>query len=169
MIESHGTKNSAALIIQSTARRYATELAWRYVMLDMKTIEEIRVVRLRMLIKEVGSTAALNRLAERNERDSTLSQILNGALGSKTSKPKTMGSDLARTLEAATGKPRGWMDNDPDLQPSSWPFVSLTQERFNALPDRWQGRAEERMLAVVEEWERDHKSTPRDRPTGTHA
>jgi len=136
-------------------------------MLLMKTVEETRVARLRMLIAEVGSTAALNRLAERNERDSTLSQILNGALGSKTGKPKTMGSDLARTLESATGKPRGWMDTDPKLQ-GSWPFPSLAIERFEALPERWKGRAEERLLAVVEEWEREQNSPPTDRPSGTH-
>lgn len=136
-------------------------------MLLMKTVEETRVARLRMLIAEVGSTAALNRLAERNERDSTLSQILNGALGSKTGKPKTMGSDLARTLESATGKPRGWMDTDPELQ-GSWPFPSLPIERFEALPERWKGRAEERLLAVVEDWEREQKSPPTDRPSGTH-
>jgi len=124
----------------------------------MKTVEESRVARLRMLIAEVGSTAALNRLAERNERDSTLSQILNGALGSKTGKPKTMGPDLARTLEIATRKPRGWMDTDPDLQRGSWPFPSLLIERFEALPDRWKGRAEERLLAVIEDWERERKS-----------
>ncbi|WP_238912516.1 hypothetical protein [Achromobacter xylosoxidans] len=168
MIESHAPKNSAALIISSTALRYTTGLALRYVIRFMKTVEETRVARLRMLIAEVGSTAALNRMADRNERDSTLSQILNGAIGSKTNKPKTMGSDLARALEQATGKPRGWMDNDPELQQQAWPFVSVSPQRYLALPERWQGRAEERLLAVIEEWEADRKSAPSDQPSGTH-
>lgn len=168
MIESHARKNSAALIIPSTAARYTTRLALRYVIRLMKTVEETRVARLRMLISEVGSTAALNRLADRNERDSTLSQILNGAPGSKTNKPKTMGSDLARALELATGKPRGWMDNDPDLLERSWPFPTVSPQRFYALPERWQGRAEERVLALVEDWEADKKSSPTDTPSGTH-
>ncbi len=114
----------------------------------MKTVEEIRVARLRMLIQEHGSAAALNRAAGRNERDSTLSQILTGAPNSKTGKPKTMGSDLARDLEIATNKPRGWMDNPPDddedlaatEQPAAasraeqWPFTSIARSDVEKLP-----------------------------------
>lgn len=129
---------------------------------DMKTVEEIRVARLRMLIQEHGSAAALNRVAGRNERDSTFSQILTGAPNSKTGKPKTMGSDLARDLEAATGKPRGWMDNDPDgphaatssalqvqepvgkyaVSKDSWPFTSIAQQDVEKLPLEAKNRLE---------------------------
>ncbi|MGG4603149.1 hypothetical protein ACLPHZ_20650, partial [Alcaligenaceae bacterium Me47] len=80
----------------------------------MKTVEEVRRIRLKMLIKEVGGTAAdLNRATGKNDRDSTYSQILNQSLASKTGKPKQMGSPLARALEEACGKPLGWMDTDP--------------------------------------------------------
>lgn len=126
------------------------QLAMRYLISSMKTIEEIRVIRLRQLIREYGSASAVNRAANRNERDSTLSQILTGAPNSKSGHPKTMGSEMARALELALKKPRGWMDNDPDLMPTmltdrpqldataneqapqvSWPFSYLT-------PDQWQ-------------------------------
>lgn len=79
----------------------------------MKPVEETRLERLKALICEYKSAAALNRAAGRNERDSTFSQLINGSLNSKTQKPKTMGSDLARQLEINLGLPNGWMDTPP--------------------------------------------------------
>ncbi|MCX5590901.1 S24 family peptidase [Alcaligenes endophyticus] len=76
----------------------------------MKPVEETRLERLKALIKKYESAAALNRAAGRNERDSTFSQLINGSLNSKTLKPKTMGSDLARQLEVSLCLPHGWMD-----------------------------------------------------------
>lgn len=99
----------------SIAPRYATEVAWRCSITNMKTVEEIRRTRLAMLVKEIGSLADLSEKVHKSRRDSTLSQIMNGAIGSKTEKPKTMGSELARRLEAAFNKEPGWMDNDPLL------------------------------------------------------
>ncbi|MGG4774856.1 helix-turn-helix transcriptional regulator [Paenalcaligenes sp. Me52] len=81
----------------------------------MKTVEETRLERLKELIQKHESAAALNRAAGRNERDSTFSQLINGSLNSKTQKPKTMGSDLARQLEESLGLPRGWMDTPETL------------------------------------------------------
>lgn len=80
----------------------------------MKPVEETRLDRLRLLILKHGSAAELNRATGRNERDSTFSQILNGSLNSKTQKPKTMGSDMARQLEACLDLGRGWMDTPID-------------------------------------------------------
>ncbi|WP_321289270.1 hypothetical protein [Alcaligenes phenolicus] len=100
----------------------------------MKTVEEVRRIRLKMLIKEVGGTAAdLNRATGKNDRDSTYSQILNQSLGSKTGKPKQMGSPLARALEEACGKPLGWMDTDPDLSNDSWPFSAIPKSKLLTL------------------------------------
>lgn len=101
----------------------------------MKTVEEVRRIRLRMLINEVGGRAAdLNRATGRLDRDSTFSQILNQSTGSKTSKPKQMGSPLARELEAQRGKPTGWMDTDPDLSPDdTWPFPAIRKSRILSL------------------------------------
>lgn len=133
----------------------------------MKTVEEIRLEKLKGLVQAAGSIASLNRMAGRNERDATISQILNRWTG-KTGKPKELGSTMARELESATGKPRGWMDNDPELQQEAWPFPSVSPQRFFALPERWQGRAEERLLAVIEEWEANQKSSPSNQSLGTH-
>ncbi|WP_423459945.1 hypothetical protein [Ottowia sp. VDI28] len=81
----------------------------------MKTVEEVRRERLLELKKEFGSFSAINEKLGRIATDSTLSQIANGSIGSKTKKPKTMGSDQARALENALNKTRGWMDTDPEL------------------------------------------------------
>lgn len=87
-----------------------------------------------MLINEMGGTAAdLNRATGKIERDSTYSQILNQSLGSKTKKPKQMGSPMARALEQACGKKTGWMDTDPDLSADAWPFPSIQKSRILSL------------------------------------
>lgn len=82
----------------------------------MKTIEEIRRLRLVALREEAGSWVELNRRLGMIDRDSTFSQIFSART------KKGMGSDLARRLEAAFGKEAGWMDNDPDLDSAQWPF-----------------------------------------------
>ena len=87
----------------------------------MRTVEEVRRLRLAQLVKEVGSYAELNDKTGRDRRDSTLSQIANQSKNSKSGGPKAMGSDVARALETACKKPTGWMDTDPDL----WPFDSI--------------------------------------------
>lgn len=119
----------------------------------MKTAAQVRLERLRMLVKEFGSIAALNRATGKQERDSTYSQILNGSLSSATGRPKEMGPTMARKIEAVLDKPQGWMDTPPDVPPSTWPFTSISQQRFDLLPERIKGRVEERILALIEEWE----------------
>lgn len=100
----------------------------------MKTVEEVRRIRLKMLINEMGGKAAdLNRVTGKIDRDSTYSQILNQSIGSKTGKPKQMGSPLARELEAARGKETGWMDTDPDLSGDAWPFATVQKSRILSL------------------------------------
>lgn len=142
-------KISPKLINQSTAQSYTTRLAERYSMGSMRTIEEIRRIRLKMLVKEAGSAAALNRAAERNERDSTISQILNQAAGT-SGKPKELGSSMARDLEKAMGKPRGWMDNDPDLVAAQWPFKEITPDQYELLSNIERAKIEERALIMIE-------------------
>lgn len=100
----------------------------------MKTVEEVRRIRLKMLISEVGGTVAdLNRATGKIDRDSTYSQILNQSLGSKTGKPKQMGSPMARSLEENRNKPVGWMDTDPDLSDDAWPFPTISKSSILAL------------------------------------
>lgn len=104
---------------------------------QMKTVEEIRRERLQALKSEFGSFAELNKRLGRTTTDSTLSQIANQSIGTKTDKPKTMGSPQARAIEDALGKPRGWMDTDPALleQIIAWPFPEISPDEFSGLTD----------------------------------
>lgn len=116
----------------------------------MKTVEEVRRIRLKMLVNEAGGTLAdLNRITGKSDRDSTYSQILNQSVGSKTDKPKTMGSPLARSLEQHCGKPTGWMDTDPDISDDAWPFPSIQKSNLLCLdkPDSVRLEAALRMVA----------------------
>lgn len=101
---------------------------------DVKTIEQVREERLRLLLGEAGSLVGLNRQLDMNERDSTFSQILSP----KTQ--KSMGSDLARRLERGFGKPTGWMDTDPDLE---WPFMAIAPAAYRSLDPRVKGMIEQ--------------------------
>jgi hypothetical protein len=100
----------------------------------MRPVEEVRRVRLAELRSAYGSLTKINDLLGLSARDSTLSQIVNASVGSKTKKPKAMGSTLARRLEAVCGKPEGWMDFDPDC----WPFDGLVAvDRVAGLSPDW--------------------------------
>lgn len=101
----------------------------------MKTVEEVRLERLRMLVEDFGSLAALNRATGKTERDSTYSQILNRSLASNTGRPKTMGSSMARQIERSLGKPKGWMDTSPSQSASSWPFSSISLNDIERLSE----------------------------------
>lgn len=100
-------------------------------------------MRLQMLRDEFGTLAALNDKLNLDKRDSTLSQYLNQSTGTKTSKPKVMGSPMARRLEEVCGKEIGWMDTDPQLQASAAAYeviaaqvlkqVDMTPEAMQAL------------------------------------
>jgi hypothetical protein len=132
----------------SIAPRYAKCKAARCAILDMKTVEEVRRERLSILKNEAGSLVALNDKLGLNARDSTLSQILNGAKNSKTGKPKEMGSKLARDLERATGKEVGWMDTDPALL--NHPF-SNDAATIAADIDTLEGRDRDRVLRMCKD------------------
>ena len=79
----------------------------------VKTVDVVRRLRLKDLQVEFLSLVAINGRLGLSARDSNLSQIVAGSIGSKTGRPKTMGSDLARRLELVCDKPVGWMDTDP--------------------------------------------------------
>lgn len=75
----------------------------------MKTVDEIRLENLRLLVAEFGTQDRVADLA--NTQPVYLSQILNGAKDSKTGKVRQIGDLLARKIEAGCCKDRGWMDN----------------------------------------------------------
>jgi hypothetical protein len=103
----------------------------------MRTIEEVRRLRLLQLRDEFGSWVQLNGLLKLKSgaRDSTLSQIASQSEGSKTKKPKAMGSALARQLESVCNKDLGWMDTDPAYDtagPSASELAAALAARFDA-------------------------------------
>lgn len=98
----------------------------------MRVVEEIRRLRLQQLRAEYGSYVQLNKLLSLDSRDSTLNQIATSQPNSKTGKARAMGSDLARRLEEHTGKPTGWMDNDPQFD-SLWPFPLVDRANWDTL------------------------------------
>lgn len=71
-------------------------------------IRETRLRNLELLVQEFGSQVALAQKADTDP--SYISQLIGGWRG------RAMGDDLARKIEAATGKTRGWMDTQhPEL------------------------------------------------------
>jgi hypothetical protein len=72
-------------------------------------------------------------VAELGETSSIyLSQIKNQSPDAKTKKPRQMGDDMARKLEAGCKKPRGWMDNVHELKTRG--LVTYLQPDENASP-----------------------------------
>jgi hypothetical protein len=77
--------------------------------MNMKTIAEIRLENLELLIAELGTQ---ERVAESGSTSSVyLSQIRNQSPDAKTGKLRQMGDEMARKLESGCRKERGWMDN----------------------------------------------------------
>lgn len=73
----------------------------------MKTKDEVRLENLNALVSEFGSAAAV---AERASTSAVyISQLRN--------RTRSIGNTLARRLEAACGKPNGWLDNDHSAGP----------------------------------------------------
>ena len=79
----------------------------------MKTIAEIRRLRLEQLIKHHGSIAALNVALKRARTDSKLSQLRNASARKGRDRPTQMGDAMARLIETALNLEAGWMDNLP--------------------------------------------------------
>lgn len=126
----------------------------------MRTIEEIRRLRLVELRDKYKGIAELNEARGKSRIDSTLTQIVNGSVGSKTGKPKTMGSELARSIEEDLKLERGWMDNDPDLlhaaaKPGRWPFYEVDARKIAALDPEALNRLEGAMLLVAAQLGKD--------------
>lgn len=74
----------------------------------MKTVGEVRLENLEALVREFGTLDAVATRAE--STPVYLSQLRNGTPDQKTGKSRQMGNAIARRLEAACGKPAGWMD-----------------------------------------------------------
>lgn len=84
----------------------------------MKTIGEVRQLRLKQFVAQSGLTfAEINSRLGRTRRDATLGQLAKAAPNTRTGKPRRMGDSQARLLETTFGLPTGWFDSDPDVRP----------------------------------------------------
>jgi hypothetical protein len=79
------------------------------------TIAEIRRANLQRLVEERGTQRALADAADVSAAQ--ISQWIKAAPDSKTGKPRVVGDESARALEACCGKPVGWMDHLHGDQP----------------------------------------------------
>lgn len=153
LAEIHAPQFSAALNL-AQAMRSLRDLAVRYAIAPVLTIDEIRRANLIALIDEIGSARALGDLAAISP--SMISQWKTGAPDSKTGKPRQLSSDTCRRLEKAGKKPRGWMDThhsdagahsggpatplaqqlsliQPMIEPRTIPWESILSEPLPAL------------------------------------
>lgn len=123
----------------------------------MKTIAEIRLDNLEVLIAEFGTQDRVAELAETSPV--YISQLRNKAKDSKTGKHRQIGDPMARKLEAGCGKELGWMDNPQPAagQPAAsepagvyalagrqvaWPFQNVSATDFERLSDFARGQVE---------------------------
>lgn len=96
----------------------------------MLTIDDIRRANLDALAREAGSKRALADKLEISE--SQVSQWINGSKDSRTGKPRGMRLATCHRIEAALGKPRGWLDTDHSAlagsgAPAPMPAPSLAE------------------------------------------
>lgn len=77
----------------------------------MKTTEEIRLLKLKILSKQCGTIQALADKLDRSHAQ--VSQWLNSHLN-KYGKPRVISNASARYIEQCFNKPVGWMDNLQD-------------------------------------------------------
>ncbi|MCO6427540.1 helix-turn-helix transcriptional regulator [Nitrosomonas communis] len=74
----------------------------------MKTNDEIRLDRLRILVDEAGG---INEFANQiGKQYAQVSQWLNQSVDPKTGRKRSMSDDTVRNIETICKKPRGWMD-----------------------------------------------------------
>lgn len=76
----------------------------------MKDIDDIRRDNLRLIEEAVGGLAAAAKLVGMSP--SQFANLRDGAKDSKTGKPRGMHKSTARRIEAAAGRPQGWLDID---------------------------------------------------------
>lgn len=115
----------------------------------MRTVAQIRLANLELLITELGTMEAV---AEKGQTSSVyLSQLRQRAVDIKTGRPREMGGVIARRLETGTKKQPGWMDQEhadpaqPTITGEAWAFI----KKFLALPPE-ERRVVNRMLGVDE-------------------
>lgn len=89
----------------------------------MRTVGEIRLQNLELLIQEAGGAEGL--AARVDSSPVYISQVRNRAMDHKTKKPRELGTQMARRLEVAFARPRGWMDVSHGQELSAAPAAQL--------------------------------------------
>lgn len=95
-------------------------------------LPDIRRANLKEIVQAYGGTAAFAR--KLGVSDSQLAQWMHGSKDSKTKKPRGMRDETCRKIEAAAGKPTGWMDiaHPPPGRDPEPPAPSPLEEMFSA-------------------------------------
>jgi len=131
----------------------------------MKTVEEIRRLRLAALVSEVGTVVRVANTIKRGSAQ--VSQWLNASPDSRTGKPRTISNASARLIERAFDKPVGWLDHFSEFPPApeqaavvriesgfqpynTWPFRRLDARRFFSLPQSEQDVIEGMIIGAVQ-------------------
>lgn len=142
----------------------------------MKTIADIRLENLELLVVEFGTQDKVAELAETSPV--YLSQLRNKAPDSKTGKLRQIGDPMARKLELGCRKEVGWMDNVHALLPhkvaavgvseptaiyqlpaqSAWPFQSIAAVDFQRLSEFERGQVEGYIKGLLESGSHHRKS-----------
>jgi hypothetical protein len=76
----------------------------------MKTVSQIRIENLEILIEESGTIS--NLASKLGKSSAQVSQWKNASKDSKTGKPRGMRDTTCRDIEVILGKPQGWMDRE---------------------------------------------------------
>ncbi len=106
----------------------------------MHTSAETRRLRLEMLVKAHGSTAALNTALGWTRTDPKLAQIRNANIRPGRDKPYQMGDAMAREIETKLKLEHGWMDTPPsyaELHGESDPRAKAMQLMEDLPKDQW--------------------------------
>lgn len=109
----------------------------------MRDIDEIRRSAMALLEKEAGGPVAAAKRA--GMEYSQWANLRAGAADSKTGKPRGMRKETARKIEAAFGKPDGWLDIADLIEPE------IHDDRFARITKAW-GIADESERAVAIAW-----------------
>lgn len=114
----------------------------------MKTIDEIRRINLLGAISIAGSATALSDKAGISA--AYLSQIKNKTPESKTGKPKGMGDEVARKIEAALGKLPGWMDmnHGPDIFDRAEELFQIAGWKFHKNESSYKKKSKEESIQL---------------------
>lgn len=96
----------------------------------MRPLPEIRRARFLQLVKEAGGQTELaKRMDPERPLKSRVVQVGQWAVDPDHPKSRNIGHPNARMLEALMGKPRGWLDTDPET-------LSARDERVRIFPSK---------------------------------